>query len=67
MAEYDLKNLQRDIDLLCESNRMDYQDLAENRHSSQNKTQILEAISLRNADLLRLLRKKWALEGAPNK
>jgi len=67
MAEYDLKNLQRDIDSLCESNRLDYQDLAEKPQTGSEKAEILEGIKSRNAKLLELLRKKWATEKAASR
>ena len=62
MAEFDLRKLQRDIDGLCEANRRDYHDLAEKRHTGSEKAKILDGITLRAAELLELLRKKWATQ-----
>ena len=58
----ELEILQRDIDGLLDTNRLDWLALANEPMSSEQRIEVRKAIAARNVDLLELLQRKWALE-----
>ena len=64
MALSELEMLQRDIDGLLDTNRLDWLALANEPMSSEQRVEVRKAIAARNVDLLELLQRKWALEEA---
>ena len=64
MALSELEILQRDIDGLLDTNRLDWLALANEPMSSEQRIEVRKAIAARNVDLLELLQRKWALEEA---
>jgi hypothetical protein len=64
MAMSELKMLQRDIDTLLNTDRLDWLALANEPMSSDQRIAVRKAIAARNVDLLELLQRKWTLEGA---
>ena len=62
MALSELKILQRDIDGLLDTNRLDWLALANEPMSSEQRIEVRKAIAARNVDLLELLQRKWTLE-----
>ena len=56
--------LQRDINGLLETNRLDWEALANEPMSSDERALVQKAIASRTVDLLGLLHRKWALENA---
>ena len=58
----ELKMLQRDIDGLLDTNRLDWLALANEPMSSEQRIEVRKAIAARNVDLLELLQRKWTLE-----
>jgi hypothetical protein len=59
-----METLQRDINGLLEINRLDWEALANEPMSSDERALVQKAIVARNVDLLELLHRKWALESA---
>ena len=64
MTKSELKILQRDIDGLVDTNRLDWLALANEPMSSEQRIEVRKAIATRNVDLLELLQRKWTLEEA---
>lgn len=64
MAISELQMLQRDIDGLLDTNRLDWLALANEPMSSEQRIEVRKAIAARNVDLLELLQRKWTLEEA---
>ena len=64
MAMSELEILQRDIDGLLDTNRLDWLALANEPMSSEQRIEVRKAIAARNVDLLELLQRKWTLEEA---
>ena len=64
MGWSELETLQRDINGLLETNRLDWEALAIEPMSSDERALVQKAIVARNVDLLELLHRKWALETA---
>ena len=62
MALSELEMLQRDIDGLLDTNRLDWLALANEPMSSEQRVEVRKAIAARNVDLLELLQRKWTLE-----
>ena len=62
MALSELEMLQRDIDGLLDTNRLDWLALANEPMSSEQRIEVRKAIAVRNVDLLELLQRKWTLE-----
>ena len=62
MALSELAMLQRDIDGLLDTNRLDWLALANEPMSSEQRIEVRKAIAARNVDLLELLQRKWTLE-----
>ena len=62
MALSELEILQRDIDGLLDTNRLDWLALANEPMSSEQRIEVRKAIAARNVDLLELLQRKWTLE-----
>ena len=62
MALSELELLQRDIDGLLDTNRLDWLALANEPMSSEQRIEVRKAIAARNVDLLELLQRKWTLE-----
>ena len=60
----ELETLQRDINGLLETNHLDWEALANEPMSSDERALVQKAIATRNVDLLELLHRKWALESA---
>ena len=58
------KTLQRDIDTLLNTNRLDWLALTNEPMSSDQRIEVRKAIAARNVDLLELLQRKWILEEA---
>jgi hypothetical protein len=54
--------LQRDIDGLLNTSRLDWLALANEPMSSEQRIEIRKAIAAREVDLLELLQRKWTLE-----
>ncbi len=59
-----MEMLQRDINGLLETNRLDWEALVNEPMSSDERALVQKAIATRNVDLLELLYRKWALESA---
>lgn len=59
----ELEMLQRDVNDLLNTNRLDWLALANEPMSSEQQIEIRKAIAARNVDLLELLQRKWTLEG----
>jgi hypothetical protein len=57
-----LKILQRDIDALLKTKRLDWIALANEPMSLEQRIIVRKAIAARDVDLLELLRRKWILE-----
>ena len=64
MGWTEMEMLQRDINGLLETNRLDWEALANEPMSSDERTLVQKAIATRNVDLSELLHRKWALENA---
>ena len=64
MGWTEMEMLQRDINGLLETNRLDWEALANEPMSSDERTLVQKAIATRNVDLSELLHRKWALESA---
>ena len=64
MGWTELEMLQRDINGLLETNRLDWEALVNEPMSSDERSLVQKAIAIRNVDLLELLHRKWALESA---
>lgn len=64
MVLSELEILQRDIDGLLDTDRLDWLALANEPMSSEQRIEVRKAIAARNVDLLELLQRKWALEEA---
>jgi hypothetical protein len=62
VALSELEILQRDIDGLLDTNRLDWLALANEPMSSEQRIEVRKAIAVRNVDLLELLQRKWTLE-----
>lgn len=62
MAISELEMLQRDIDGLLNTSRLDWLALANEPMSSEQRIEIRKAIAAREVDLLELLQRKWTLE-----
>jgi hypothetical protein len=60
----ELEALQRDINGLLETNRLDWEALVNEPMSSDERALVQKAIASRTVDLLGLLHRKWALESA---
>ena len=60
----ELEALQRDINGLLETNRLDWEALANEPMSSDERALVQKAIATRTVDLLEFLHRKWALESA---
>ena len=60
----ELEALQRDINGLLETNRLDWEALANEPMSADERALVQKAIAARIVELLELLHRKWALEGA---
>jgi len=60
----ELETLQRDINGLLETNRLDWEALVNEPMSSDDRSLVQKAIAARTVDLLGLLHRKWALESA---
>jgi hypothetical protein len=58
----ELEMLQRDVNDLLNTNRLDWLALANEPMSSEQRIEIRKAIATRNVDLLELLQRKWTLE-----
>ncbi len=61
----ELEMLQRDIDAILDANHLDWQALANEPMSSEQRIVIRKAIAARNVDLFELLQRKWSLEELP--
>ena len=64
MAWTEMEMLQRDINGLLETNRLDWEALVNEPMSSDERALVQKAIATRNVDLLELLHRKWAIESA---
>lgn len=64
VAMSELEMLQRDINGLLNANILDWQALANEPMSSEQRIVIRKAIAARNVDLLDWLQRKWILEEA---
>lgn len=64
MAQSELKMLQRDINALLNTNRLDWLALANEPMSSDQRIEVRKAIAARDVDLLELLHRKWTFEAA---
>jgi hypothetical protein len=62
VAISELEMLQRDIDGLLNTSRLDWLALANEPMSSEQRIEIRKAIAAREVDLLELLQRKWTLE-----
>ena len=58
----ELETLQRAIDDILETNRLDWEALAHEPMSQDQRLTVLKAISARIVDLSALLQRKWATE-----
>jgi hypothetical protein len=58
----ELEMLQRDVDGLLNTNRLDWLALANEPMSSEQRIEIRKAIAARDVDLLELLQRKWTIE-----
>jgi len=63
VAMSELEMLQRDIDGLLDTNRLDWLALANEPMSSEQRIEVRKAIAARNVDLLELLQRKWDPRG----
>ena len=64
MALSELKMLQRDINALLNTNRLDWLALANEPMSLDQRIEVRKAIAARDVDLLELLQRKWTFEAA---
>ena len=64
MGWTEMEILQRDINGLLETNRLDWEALVNEPMSSDERSLVQKAIATRNVDLSELLHRKWALENA---
>jgi hypothetical protein len=58
----ELEMLQRDVDGLLNTNRLDWLALVNEPMSSEQRIEIRKAIAARDVDLLELLQRKWTIE-----
>ena len=66
MAMSALEMLQRDINGLLDANILDWQALANEPMSLEQRIAVRKAIAVRNIDLMDLLQRKWTLEANGN-
>jgi len=57
-----MQKLQGDIDALVEATYLDWQALANEPMSSEQRSAVLKSIANRNIDLMSLLQQKWTLQ-----
>ena len=64
MAQSELKMLQRDINALLNTNRLDWLAPANEPKSSDQRIEVRKAIAARDVDFLELLHRKLTFEAA---